>query len=59
MFVDHDFKHSVTSVYAVDEERVAVRDMLVVFTRKPKVGGHVSGYADTMRVHERVPMWLP
>lgn len=63
VFVDHDFKHSVTSVYAVDEERVAVRDMLVVFTRKPKVEGHVSGYADTMRVHQRepleVPMWLP
>ncbi|OJJ88405.1 uncharacterized protein ASPGLDRAFT_1499262 [Aspergillus glaucus CBS 516.65] len=39
VFMDHDFKHSVTSVYAVDEERVAVRDMLVVFTRKPKVWG--------------------
>lgn len=42
---------------------VASRDMLVVFTRKPKVEGHVSGYADTMHVHERVPlevpMWLP
>lgn len=31
----------------------------MVFTRKPKVEGHVSGYADTMHVHERVPLEVP
>ncbi|KAH7025077.1 2OG-Fe dioxygenase-domain-containing protein [Microdochium trichocladiopsis] len=63
MFCDHDFKHSVTSVYQDDPGRPTTRDMLVVFTRKPKVDGHVSGYADTLELHAEaplhVPMWLP
>jgi hypothetical protein len=63
MFVDHDFKHSVTSVHQSDTVRPATRDMLVVFTRRPKLDGHVSGYADTMELHTteplHLPMWLP
>jgi hypothetical protein len=63
MFADHDFKHSVTSVYQSDTSQPATRDMLVVFTRRPKLDGHVSGYADTMELHAteplHLPMWLP
>ncbi|KAF4463811.1 2OG-Fe dioxygenase [Fusarium albosuccineum] len=63
MFVDHDFKHSVTSLHQQDAAQPATRDMLVVFTRRPKVDGHVSGYADTMELHStaplHLPMWLP
>lgn len=63
VFVDHDFKHSVTSVHQQDESRPATRDMLVVFTRRPKLEGHVSGYADSLDLHAtaplHVPMWLP
>lgn len=63
MFVDHDFKHSVTSVHQLDAAQPATRDMLVVFTRRPKLEGHVSGYADTMELHTteplQLPMWLP
>lgn len=63
VFVDHDFKHSVTSVHQLDVTTPATRDMLVVFTRRPKVEGHVSGYADTMDLHStaplHLPMWLP
>ncbi|OAK93969.1 hypothetical protein IQ06DRAFT_235170 [Phaeosphaeriaceae sp. SRC1lsM3a] len=63
MFVDHEFKHSVTSVHQLDPNVPATRDMLVVFTRRPKMEGHVSGYADTMELHctepLHLPMWLP
>lgn len=63
VFVDHDFKHSVTSVHQTDVAKPATRDMLVVFTRRPKLEGHVSGYADTMELHTEaplhLPMWLP
>jgi hypothetical protein len=63
LFVDHDFKHSVTSLYQKDTARPATRDMLVVFTRRPKVDGHVSGYADTFALHPvaplHLPLWLP
>jgi hypothetical protein len=63
MFVDHEFKHSVTSVHQRDMAHPASRDMLVVFTRRPKLESHVSGYADTMELHSidplHLPMWLP
>ena len=63
LFVDHDFKHSVTSLYQEDAERPATRDMLVIFTRRPKMDGHISGYADTFDLHPtsplHLPLWLP
>lgn len=59
LFVDHDFKHSVTSLHQQDARREATRDMLVVFTRRPKVEGHVSGYADTFELHPTAPLHLP
>ena len=63
VFVDHEFKHSVTSVYQENPARPTTRDMLVVFTRRPKMDGHVSGYADSMELHAdaplHLPMWLP
>lgn len=59
VFVDHDFKHSVTSVHQIDAMQPATRDMLIMFTRRPKVDGHVSGYADTMDLHSTAPLHLP
>jgi hypothetical protein len=63
VFVDHDFKHSVTSVHQLEPMQPTTRDMLVVFTRRPKLAGHVSGYEDTMELHSteplHLPMWLP
>lgn len=63
MFVDHEFKHSVTSVHQLDPKRHTCRDMLVVFTRRPKTEGHVSGYGDSMELHRTaglyMPLWLP
>lgn len=63
VFVDHEFKHSVTSLHQLDVAQPATRDMLVLFTRRPKLEGHVSGYGDTMELHTtaplHMPMWLP
>ncbi|PWY88536.1 hypothetical protein BO70DRAFT_184454 [Aspergillus heteromorphus CBS 117.55] len=63
VFVDHDYKHSLTPIYQIDRSQRATRDMLVVHTRRPKVKGHISGYSDTMTLHQtasiHIPMWLP
>lgn len=59
LFVDHDFKHSVTSVHQRDLTKSATRDMLVIFTRRPKVEGHISGYADSLELHPTAPLHLP
>jgi hypothetical protein len=63
MFVDHDSKHCVTEVHQLDETRPTTRDMLIVFTRRPKLEGHVSGTMDNMTLHGtapfHLPMWLP
>ncbi|KAF7588280.1 hypothetical protein BBP40_005934 [Aspergillus hancockii] len=63
VFIDHDHKHSVTSVYPLCPSSIAHRDMLVVFTRRPKMEGHVSGYGDSMALHTgnpmQIPLWFP
>lgn len=63
MFCDHDTKHCVTSVHQLDKSQPTTRDMLIVFTRRPKLDGHVSGYMDNMNLHRtspfHLPMWLP
>ncbi|TVY43446.1 hypothetical protein LCER1_G009453 [Lachnellula cervina] len=63
VFADHDFKHSVTSLYQLDLTKPARRDMLVLFTRRPKMDGHVQGYGDSMGLHStaslHLPLWLP
>ncbi|CAH0054551.1 unnamed protein product [Clonostachys solani] len=63
MFVDHDTKHSVTPVHQLDPAHPATRDMLIVFTRKPKLEGHVSGFLDSVKLNAtspfHLPMWLP
>lgn len=51
IFKDHSFKHSVTSVHQLDATKPTTRDMLVVFTRRPKLHDHISGYADTSMFH--------
>ncbi|KAI9900913.1 hypothetical protein N3K66_005175 [Trichothecium roseum] len=60
LFADRDFKHSVTALHQHDEGMgPATRDMLVVFTRRPKTEGHISGYADTFDLHPTAPLHLP
>lgn len=56
LFVDHERKHSLSPVYAQDEEQPALRDMLIFFTRKPVVEGHVSYKYDSFKEHRGLPL---
>ncbi|KAL4890626.1 2OG-Fe dioxygenase-domain-containing protein [Aspergillus ambiguus] len=56
LFVDHERKHSLSPVYAADAELPATRDMLIFFTRKPVVEGHVSHPYDSLKPHTIRPM---
>lgn len=54
--VDHERKHSLSPVSAVDKRLPATRDMLIFFTRKPVVEGHISHPYDSLKAHGRLPM---
>lgn len=56
--VDHERKHSLSPVTAVDEGSPATRDMLIFFTRKPVTEGHISYPYDSLQAHEELPMAL-
>ncbi|KAF5858847.1 hypothetical protein ETB97_003644 [Aspergillus alliaceus] len=59
LFVDHERKHSLSPVYAADPERSATRDMLIFFTRKPVVEGHISHPYDSLQPHLSLPLEVP
>ncbi|GAM86515.1 hypothetical protein ANO11243_045290 [Dothideomycetidae sp. 11243] len=59
MIVDHERKHSISPVYAVDATKEATRDMLIFFTRKPVEKTHISGSIDSFRPHIGKPMEVP
>ncbi|KAM5441978.1 hypothetical protein MferCBS31731_002807 [Microsporum ferrugineum] len=56
LFVDHERKHSLSPVQALDPNQPATRDMLIFFTRKPVVEGHVSYPFDSLKSHLTRPM---
>jgi hypothetical protein len=56
LVVDHEFKHSLSPVKAVDARRTSTRDMLVFFTRKRTTAGHPSFPYDSLRRHSLLPM---
>lgn len=56
LIVDHEYKHSVSPVYPIDDTDSAVRDMLIFFTRKPAEAGHVSFRYDSVVPHRTLPM---
>lgn len=56
LIVDHERKHSVSAVEAQDKDRSAWRDMLIFFTRKPCLPGHVSADHDSIKPHSEMPM---
>ncbi|KAG9258281.1 2OG-Fe dioxygenase-domain-containing protein [Emericellopsis atlantica] len=59
LVADHEYKHSLSPVYAVDEAKEATRDMLIFFTRKPVTEGHISAGIDSLKSHEKSPMEIP
>ncbi|AZZ57372.1 hypothetical protein C5E08_07165 [Rathayibacter iranicus] len=54
--VDHERKHSVSAVRASDPDTPAVRDMLILFTRKPVVSTHISHEYDSDETNFDVPL---
>jgi hypothetical protein len=54
--VDHERKHSVSPVKAVDPQRPATRDMLIFFTRKPVTKDHPTYPYDSLKAHPALPM---
>lgn len=59
LVADHEYKHSLSPVYAVDEMEEATRDMLVIFTRKPVTQDHISSAIDSLTPHRTLPMEIP
>ncbi|KAK3685287.1 2OG-Fe dioxygenase-domain-containing protein [Podospora appendiculata] len=61
LIVDHERKHSISPVYAVDTSREATRDMLIFFTRRPVTRNlnHVSEGIDSLAAHRKMPMEIP
>nr|WP_245695464.1 2OG-Fe dioxygenase family protein [Streptomyces antibioticus] len=51
LLVDHERKHSLTPVRAVNPAEPATRDMLIFFTRKPALDGHISHPYDSLAAH--------
>lgn len=58
LIVDHERKHSLSPVLAANVDRPALRDMLIFFTRKPTVAGHVSHPYDSFEPHTKLPMTM-
>lgn len=56
LFADAERKHSLTAVGRQDLSRDATRDMLIFFTRKPVVKGHVSYKYDSLVDHKALPL---
>lgn len=59
LIVDHERKHSLSPVFAVDTTRRATRDMLIFFTRRPTMEGHSTFPYDSMQPHREMPMSVP
>ncbi|MCJ1355768.1 MAG: hypothetical protein MMC33_005760 [Icmadophila ericetorum] len=55
LIFDHERKHSLSPVWAVDESKPALRDMLIFFTRKPVIKGHPTYPYDSLNDHEVMP----
>lgn len=58
IFFDNHFKHSLSQVIAEDDSKVATRDMLIFFTRKPAIKGHVSHNFDSFDPHVEMPLQI-
>ncbi|MFF5566855.1 2OG-Fe dioxygenase family protein [Streptomyces sp. NPDC012623] len=56
LIVDHESKHSVSTLYAADRSKRATRDLLAFLTRKPVAEGHHSHSFDSLEPHRELPM---
>ncbi|MFS8204277.1 2OG-Fe dioxygenase family protein [Streptomyces sp. CWNU-52B] len=56
LIVDHELKHSVSTLYAADPDRPATRDLLAFLTRRPVGRDHHSYEFDSPAPHATMPM---
>lgn len=56
LFFDHERKHSLSPVRAVDTTKESTRDMLIFFTRKPLQKNHPSFKYDSLNDHQELPL---
>jgi hypothetical protein len=56
LLFDYERKHSLSPVWAVDESKPALCDMLIFFTRKPVFKGHPTYLYDSLNDREGMPM---
>lgn len=56
--IDHERKHSVSSVAPAEYNEPATRDMLILFTRKPVEECHISHEYDSIEMNDQDPLVL-
>lgn len=56
LIVDSELRHSVSPVYAIDNEIEAIRDMIILFTRRPKSEMHSTFKYDSLNEHMEIPL---
>jgi len=59
LIVDHELKHSVSTLNAADPDRPATRDLLAFLTRRPVSASHHSRDFDSPAPHPDLPMTVP
>lgn len=55
LIADNELKHSVSPVFPVTAYTDAIRDMLIVFSRKPALPKHPSAEVDSRKPHPDLP----
>jgi hypothetical protein len=55
LLLDHERKHSLSPVWAVDKSKAALCDMPMFFARKPVIRGHPT-YPHDLNGHGGMPM---
>lgn len=56
LIADHERKHSVSPVFTIAEDAEAIRDMLIVFSRRPSLQSHPSAKVDSKNPHPDLPL---
>lgn len=58
LIVDSELKHSVSEVRALNERENAIRDMIILFTRRPKAKTHSTYHFDSLDLHKEIPLTI-
>lgn len=59
LIVDSELKHSVSSVNTLEKDTNATRDMIILFTRRPKQKTHDTFIYDSLVAHREIPFSIP